>query len=51
MELLVQDHVFLPWRGTALVTALKDGYAEVTARVEICNETDVTVRRNVRITL
>ena len=51
VELLVQDHVFLPWRGTALVTALKDGYAEVTARVEICNETDVTVRRNVRITL
>ena len=37
VELLVQDHVFLPWRGTALVTALKDGCAEVTARVEICN--------------
>ena len=51
VSLLVQDHVFLPWRGAALVTALEDGAARIAASVEVCNETDAPVRRQVRVTL
>lgn len=51
VELLVQDHVFLPWRGAALATELKNGAAQITARVEVCNETGEPARRKVRVTL
>ena len=51
VQLLVQEHVFLPYRSAALRTELDGCNARVSARIPVCNETAEPARRQVRLTL